>query len=312
MYNSSITPWNSVDMGPRRDILAELRQEALKQGLKFGASSHLAFNWDYFNKKPKFNDMAPKYALLYGPNRAPGAPASEEFRNYWWSRNKEIIDNHQPDVLWFDFGFDRHEYAPQHLKLAAYYYNKGEDWNKKVVLQSKNLKYESFPLGTDMLDIERSKLNEIRELPWQTDTSVGANSWGYVENWKSKNPNTIVDDLVDIVSKNGNLLLNVGPKADGTIPDDQQQVLMELGNWLKVNGEAIYGTRSYEIYGEGPTKIAEGHLSEDKNEDLGAEDIRYTQQKDGQLYATIMDWPRAEKAEPSFVLWQKAISYWGK
>ncbi|GHB63584.1 alpha-L-fucosidase [Persicitalea jodogahamensis] len=295
MYNSSITPWNSVDMGPHRDVLGELRKETLKQGLKFGASSHLAFNWDFFNKKPSFNNMAPKYALLYGPNHEPYAPASEDFRNYWWSRTKEIIDNYQPDVLWFDFGFDRPEYAPQHLKLAAYYYNKGEEWNKRVVLQSKNLKYESFPLGTNVLDIERSKLNEIRELPWQTDTSVGANSWGYVENWKSKNPNTIVDDLVDIVSKNGNLLLNVGPKADGTIPDDQKNVLLELGKWLEVNGEAIYGTRPYKIYGEGPTKIVEGHLSEDKNKDLGAEDIRYTQQKDGQLYATIMDWPKENK-----------------
>jgi alpha-L-fucosidase len=295
MYNSSYTIWNSVDMGPHRDILKELREETAKQGLKFGASSHLAFNWDYFNKKPSFNNMAPKYALLYGPNHAPGAPASAEFRAYWWNRTKEIIDNYQPDVLWFDFGFDRPEYAPQHLKLASYYYNKADEWNKEVVLQSKNLKHESFPLGTHMLDIERSKLSNIRELPWQTDTSVGANSWGYVENWKSKNPNTIVDDLVDIVSKNGCLLLNVGPRADGTIPEDQQNVLRELGSWLKINGEAIYGTRPYTIYGEGPTKIVEGHLSEDKNKALGAEDIRYTQ-KDGQLYATMLDWPKNNKA----------------
>ena len=296
MYNSSYTIWNSVDMGPHRDVLKELREETLKQGLKFGASSHLAFNWDYFNKKPEFNNMDPKYQLLYGPNHEPYAPASAEFRSYWWNRTKEIIDNYEPDILWFDFGFDRPEYAPQHLKLASYYYNKGLDWKKEVVLQSKNLKYQSFPEGTHMLDIERSKLADIRKYPWQTDTSVGANSWGYVQGWISKNPNKIVDDLVDIVSKNGCLLLNVGPKADGTIPEDQKQVLHELGNWLKVNGEAIYGSRPYTIYGEGPTKIIEGHISEQKNKDLGAEDIRYTVKGD-QLYATVMAWPSNGKAK---------------
>ncbi|WP_025764442.1 alpha-L-fucosidase [Dyadobacter tibetensis] len=295
MYNSSYTPWNSVDMGPGRDFLKELREETLKQGMKFGASSHLAFNWDYFNKKPSFNNTAPKYDLLYGPNHEPYAPASADFRSLWWKRTKEIIDNYQPDVLWFDFGFDRPEYAPQHLTLASYYYNKANEWNKEVVLQSKNLKHESFPEGTHMLDIERSKLADIRKLPWQTDTSVGANSWGYVTNWVSKNPNTIVDDLVDIVSKNGCLLLNVGPRADGTIPDDQKEVLMELGKWLKINGEAIYGTRPFSIYGEGPTKIVEGHLSEEKNKDLGAKDIRYTVKGD-QLYATMMAWPTDGKA----------------
>ncbi|PWJ57975.1 alpha-L-fucosidase [Dyadobacter jejuensis] len=295
MYNSSYTIWNSVDMGPHRDILKELREETLKQGLKFGASSHLAFNWDYFNKKPSFNNMASKYELLYGPNHKPYSPASADFRNMWWNRTKEIIDNYQPDVLWFDFGFDRPEYAPQHIKLASYYYNKGLEWNKGVVLQTKNLKYNSFPEGTHMLDIERSKLANIRKDPWQTDTSVGANSWGYVEGWISKSPDTIVDDLVDIVSKNGCLLLNVGPKADGTIPDDQRQVLRELGAWLKINGEAIYGSRPFTIYGEGPTEIVEGHISEQKNKALGEHDVRYTVKGD-QLYATIMAWPANGKA----------------
>ncbi|SOE20337.1 alpha-L-fucosidase [Spirosomataceae bacterium TFI 002] len=295
MYNSSYTIWNSVDMGPKRDILKELRAETLKQDLKFGASSHLAFNWDFFKKKPEFGNMTPKYELLYGPNHEAGAPPTEEFRKYWWNRTKEIIDNYEPDILWFDFAFDRAEYAPQHLELASYYYNKGIEWNKGVVLQGKNHKYESFPRGAYTLDVERSKLAAIRDEPWQTDTSVGKNSWGYVTNWISKEPNTLVDDLVDIVSKNGCLLLNVGPKADGTIPQDQQDVLLALGGWLKVNGEAIYGSRPFKIYGEGPTQIFEGHISEAKNKDLGSEDIRYTVNK-GQLYATLMAWPESGKA----------------
>lgn len=295
MYNSSHTIWNSVDMGPKRDILGEIRAETLKQGLKFGASSHLAFNLDFFNKKDYFNNTAPKYQLLYGPNQTPYTAPSQAFKDRWWKRTTEIIDKYQPDVLWFDFGWDRAEYAPEHLKLTTYYYNKAVDWGKEVVLQGKNHKYESLPAGTFMLDMERSKSAKIRDFYWQTDTSVGANSWGYVTNWISKPTNTIVDDLVDIVSKNGNLLLNVGPKADGTIPDDQKKVLLELGQWLKINGEAIYGTRPFSIYGEGPTKIVEGHLSEDRNKDLGAEDVRYTT-KNGQLYAFLMAWPETNIA----------------
>lgn len=185
---------------------------------------------------------------------------------------------------------DREEFAPYHPKLAAYYYNKGIDWEKEVVLQNKNFDYESFPPGTNVLDIERGKMSDISEEIWQTDTSIGKNSWGYVKNWISKTPNTLVDDLIDIVSKNGCLLLNVGPKKDGTIPEDQQQVLLEIGKWLDTNGEAIYGTRPWKIFGEGPTEVATGHHTEGKNEDLTANDFRFTT-KDGNIYAFAMDWP---------------------
>jgi alpha-L-fucosidase len=295
MYNSSYTIWNSVDMGPHRDIIGELKAETAKHNMKFGVSSHLAFNQDFFNKTPELNNTAPKYEMLYGPvlksaNEAP----PQEFKDMWFKRTTEIIDNYQPDILWFDFGWDRKEFAPEHLKLTTHYYNKAVEWNKEVVLQGKNHKYESLPEGAYVHDMERSKSAKIREYFWQTDTSIGKNSWGYVSKWESKETNTIVDDLVDIVSKNGSLLLNVGPKADGTIPDDQQKVLLELGAWLKTNGEAIYGSRSFSIFGEGPTKIVEGHISEQNNKDLGAEDIRYTT-KNGQLYAFFMGWPASNE-----------------
>jgi alpha-L-fucosidase len=149
----------------------------------------------------------------------------------------------------------------------------------------------AFPAGAGTLDLEREKSPRIREFFWQTDTSISKKSWGYIENDEFKSPDMLVDDLVDIISKNGCLLLNVGPRADGTIPRQAQEILLAIGDWLKKNGEAVYGTRPWKIFGEGPTGVAEGHLSEKKNKPFTAEDIRYTQ--DGKfLYATMLDWPK--------------------
>jgi len=294
MYNSKHTCWNSVNMGPKRDVLGELTTAARARGLKIGASSHLAFNWNYFNKKPAFDTSNPEFADLYNYNTEAYSDVSEEFMKVWWDRTRDIIDNYQPDIMWFDFYLDRPEFTDYHPKLAAYYYNKGLDWGKEVVLQDKNFDYQSFPEGTIVLDLERGKMSDINKEPWQTDTSIGKNSWGYVTNWISKTPNTLIDDLIDIVSKNGCLLLNVGPKADGTIPEDQQQVLLEIGKWLETNGEAIYGTRPWKMYGEGPTEVATGHHTEGKNQELTAQDFRFTTKKDN-LYAISMDWPEKGK-----------------
>ncbi|MDW7694911.1 alpha-L-fucosidase [Flammeovirgaceae bacterium SG7u.111] len=294
MYNSKITKWNSVNMGPKKDILGELAEAGRAKGLKIGASSHFAFNWDYFNKTG--DAVNPEYSDFYGRIHEPYAPADEEFLELWWARTKDIIDNYQPDILWFDFVIDRPEYKPYHPKLGAYYYNKGLEWGKEVVLQNKNFHgFESFPPGTNVYDLERGKMADIRKEAWQTDTSIGKNSWGYVTDWITKTPNTIVDDLIDIVSKNGCLLLNIGPKADGTIPEDQKEVLMQLGGWLEVNGEAIYGTRYWNTFGEGPTEVATGHHTEGKNKELTGEDFRFTQ-KDGVVYAIAMDWPEKPEA----------------
>ncbi|WP_020530262.1 alpha-L-fucosidase [Flexithrix dorotheae] len=294
MYNSKHTRWNSVNMGPKRDILGELTKVARNKGMKIGASSHYAFNWTYFNHQEGFDNMDPANYDLYNEPRDPLAKVDETFMKKWWDRTQDIIDNYQPDILWFDFFIDREEFAPYHPKLAAYYYNKGIEWDKEVVLQTKNFNYPSYPEGTNVLDLERGKMADIRDEPWQTDTSIGKNSWGYVTNWISKEPNTLIDDLIDIVSKNGCLLLNVGPKADGTIPENQKMVLKEIGDWLKINGEAIYETRPWEIFGEGPTEVATGHHTEGKNKDLTSEDFRFTT-KDGALYAICMDWPEGEK-----------------
>ncbi|MDO6492686.1 MAG: alpha-L-fucosidase [Cellulophaga sp.] len=292
MYKSNVTRWNAVDMGPKRDILGELFKAGRQKGMIMGASSHFAFNWSFFNKKDHFDTTDPAYADLYstkGKNLK--EPVSKEFKEIWWARTKDIIDSYQPDIMWFDFYLDIPDFADQRPKLAAYYYNKGIEWGKEVVLQDKNFSHEAFPEGTVIYDLERGKLPGIRKLPWQTDTSIGKNSWSYVSNWESKTANQIVDDLVDIVSKNGNLLLNVGPKSDGTIPEDQKEILLQIGDWLAVNGEAIYDTKYWKTFGEGPTEVKKGHHSEGNNKDLSSKDIRFTT-KENKLYAIVLAWPK--------------------
>ncbi|AUP80494.1 alpha-L-fucosidase [Flavivirga eckloniae] len=295
MYKSNTTRWNSVNMGPKRDILGELFKEGRSKGMIMGASSHYAFNWSFFNKKDTFDTVDPENADLYSKKgKDPKEPVSEEFKKLWWNRTVDLIDNYQPDILWFDFMLDMPAFKEYRPKLAAYYYNKGIEWGKEVVLQDKNFDHDAFPEGTVIYDLERGKLPGIRALPWQTDTSIGKNSWCHVSNWESKTANQLIDDLVDIVSKNGNLLLNVGPKADGTIPDDQKDILLEIGDWLSTNGDAIYNTKYWKVFGEGPTEVGTGHHSEGGNKEFTGQDIRFTQ-KDGKLYAIMMAWPKNNK-----------------
>jgi alpha-L-fucosidase len=301
MYDSSHTKWNSVEMGPKRDICGELAKAVRKRGMKFGVSTHYAWNWRYYFKDDSFDNVDPAYAGLYGVNRDTKAPASPEFIAHWYARTRELIDKYKPDLLWFDFGFCYPEFEQKRKEIAAYYYNKGIEWNKGVVLNYKRwtkpaegVTEVAFPAGTGTLDLEREKSPNIREFFWQTDTSISSKSWGYIDNDTFKSPDRLVDDLVDIVAKNGCLLLNVGPRADGTIPQQAQDTLLAIGKWLNTNGKAIYGTRPWKISGEGPTGTAEGHLSEGKNKPYTSEDIRYT--RDGKhLYATMLDWPASGK-----------------
>jgi len=144
-----------------------------------------------------------------------------------------------------------------------------------------------------VLDIERGQLAEIRDHFWQTDTSVSKNSWGYVTNHEYRTVNSLIDDLIDIVSKNGTLLLNIGPKPDGTIPEKEVDMLLQMGNWLSVNGEAIYDTRPWITFGEGLTRVKDGTMDNDAEKhrkEFTSKDIRFTQ-KPNALYAILMDWP---------------------
>ncbi len=292
MYNSHYTRWNVVQTGPKKDIMKLLSDACKTQGMKFGISSHYALNRAYYSHEdPTWDTNNPEFYDLYNEPVERNSLPTKKFLNMWWNRTTDIIDNYQPDLLWFDFGLDKPGFESVHKKILSYYYNKGLDWNKGVVFQDKNMGNESFPKDLIVLDIERGRMDGIYELPWQTDTSIGKKSWGYIKDEEYKTSNYLIDELIDIVSKNGCLLLNIGPKADGTIPAEAKKILTEMGEWLNPNSEAIFSTRPWKIYGEGPTKVSKGHHSEGENAEATFEDIRFTTKGDI-LYAIALDWSK--------------------
>lgn len=310
MYDCSFSQWTATKMGPKRDIVGELEKEARKQKMYFGVSSHRAFNWLYFVRNKDFDNADPKFAGLYGrpiPHLFKDDAADyknnwpfhdEQFKEEWLARTCELVDKYKPDLVWFDFGIggrqvktaEENPFAAHLQQFMTYFYNQAA--NEKRPVPVVNYKWVAIPEEAAVLDLERSKLDKTRELFWQTDTAVAKNSWGYTANQNYKSVNRIVDDFVDIVSKNGCLLLNVGPKADGTIPEHEQQMLRDLGAWLKINGEAIYKSRPFKVFGEGPTGTAMGHLSEKKNKPYVSEDFRFTT-NGGAVYAFVLDKPES-------------------
>jgi alpha-L-fucosidase len=296
MYDCSFTDWSAAKMGPKRDVAGELAAAVRKQGLHFGASSHRAEHWFFFEGGRKFhsdvNDA--RYLGLYGPampKRMPGAERDDQpdkaYMDNWLARSTEIVDKYQPEIVWFDWWIEEPAWQPYLRKFAAYYYNRAAEWNRGVAI---NYKYGSFPDGTAVLDIERGQLDKPRALFWQTDTSISIKSWGYINDDTFRSPESLIDQLVDIVSKNGCLLLNVGPKSDGTIPEQAQRILLDMGRWLDANGQAIYGTRSWKVYGEGPTRVAGGAFKDTATKGYTSEDIRFTSKGDV-LYAIALGWP---------------------
>jgi alpha-L-fucosidase len=290
MYKTAYSKWNAVEMGPKRDVIGELAAEIKKQGLVFGLSSHRIEHWFFMNGGRKFESdvMDGKNEDLYGPAREENETPSPEYMNDWLLRNTELVNNYQPQLFWFDWWIEQPAMDPYRKSFAASYYNKGLEWNKGVVINYKNI---SYPDGTAVLDLERGKLAGIRQLAWQTDDAIGNNSWGYAAGNTFKDAKYVITNLVDIVSKNGNLLLNIGPRSDGTITDEETQTLLGTGKWLEVNGEAIYGTRPWKLFGEGPTESASGSFA-DQKKPFTAQDIRFTTKGDI-LYAIAMGVPAA-------------------
>jgi alpha-L-fucosidase len=303
MYNSGLSDWTVVKMGPHRDVYGELAKEVRSQGMYFGASSHrIEHDWfmDGIHKQPT-EASDPKLAAFYGPAHHATenhdalnfhAYLSTEYSNDWLARNAEIVQKYHPDIMWFDWWIGNPKLEPYLQKFAAFYYNESV---KQGTLGVINYKNGIFPEHTAVLDIERGQLSSIRKDFWQTDTSVSNKSWGYIDGDTFKSPEFIVTQLVDIVSKNGNLLLNIGPRADGTIPDEVQQTLRDVGAWLSVNGDAIYGTRPWKIFGEGPTKVVEGAFHDTDVQAYTPDDYRFTM-KGTTLYAIELKWPSSGEA----------------
>jgi len=293
MYDSSLTDWGAAKMGPKRDIVGELAVAVRKQGLHFGASTHRAEHWWFFNGGMTFDSDVkdPRYAGLYGPAQPDKTQPDNAYLDDWLARTSEIVEKYQPEVLWFDWWIEQPVFQPYLQRFAAYYYNRGAEWTRGAAI---NYKLKTFPERAAVLDIERGQLDTLRPLFWQTDTSVSEKSWGYIENDKFRTPDSLVDELVDIVSKNGCLLLNVGPRPDGTIPEEVQKILLEIGRWLGVNGEAIYGTRPWKVDGEGPTKVVGGSFKDTEGKPFTGEDIRFTAKGDT-LYAIALAWPENGK-----------------
>lgn len=299
MYKSEVSNWNAFEMGPRKDILGELGAAFEKRNIINGASSHRVEHWFFMGHGRKFeSDITEneKEGDFYWPAMEEknhhdlfSEPVpTKEFLEDWLIRCCEIVDSYKPKIIYFDWWIQHSSVKPYLKKFAAYYYNRAKEWgNDGVVI---NYKHDAYMFGTAILDIERGQFADIKPFIWQTDTAVAKNSWCYTENNEYKKAKDIICDLVDIVSKNGRLLLNVGPKADGTIPDEDKNILIEIGEWLKINGEAIYGAGIYRIPGEGPTKIIEGQFSDGIDKIFTSKDIRYTI-KGSYLYATVLSYP---------------------
>jgi alpha-L-fucosidase len=302
MYDSGLSDWTVAKMGPHRDTGGELAKAVRAEGLHFGASSHRVEHNFFLGEGRKFDSDVndPKYAGFYGPahtwlTNPDHTPLnndftwlSEAYGNDWLARSAEIVEKYHPDIIYFDWWIGQPGLRNQLRKFAAFYYNSSLKFGDHVGVI--NYKEYSMDSKSAVLDIERGQLGDIRPLYWQTDTSVSNKSWGYIEHDTFKSPEFIVHQLIDIVSKNGNLLMNIGPKSDGTIPDEVQQVLLSVGSWLKVNGDAIYGTRAWTTYGEGPTKVVEGSFNDTAAGNFNAADFRFTTKGDT-LYAIEMGWP---------------------
>lgn len=305
MYESELSVWNAKNMGPKRDIIKELKEATEKRDITFSVSDHRAEHCWFFNGGREFESDVndPAFEDFYWKQQDGGdvdgsvthdiysVPPTKEHLDDWLARMCELVDNYQPKILWFDWWIQNVAFKPYLKKFAAFYYNRAIEWGIEVAI---NYKYDAYAYGSAVYDLERGQLEAIRPRLWQTDTAVAKNSWCYTVGNDFKSPVDLVGDLVDIVSKNGCLLLNIGPKADGTITCEDRHILTEIGKWLKRNGEGIYGTTFWQIFGEGPTKVESGYFTDVDRTEFTSKDVRFTY-KDGSLYAFIMKYPENGK-----------------
>lgn len=344
LYNSKYHKWNSVNIGPKKDIIGGWARAAKNNGLKFGVSVHAAHAWTWYETAQKADiigalagvpydgklnrqqgkgtwweglDPQELYAqnhLLSTYNADPekihnqwdwvdGASIpSKEYCNSFFNRTIDLLDTYEPDLIYFDdTALPLWPINDAGLKIAAHMYNKSIKKNGKLeaVLFGKILTAEQQKCM--VWDIERGQSNKIEALPWQTDTCIG--KWHYdrriFDNHKYKSAKTVVQTLVDVVSKNGNLLLNVPLRGNGTMDSDERAVIEEITGWMDINKEAIFGTRPWRVFGEGPALESAAPLTaqgfnEGKGKPFGAQDIRFTT-KNNVLFAIVFGLPKDGK-----------------
>jgi len=301
MWASDLTPWNTRDKGPMRDITGEIAEAARAKGMRLFISFHHARNnqhqiisngyleWTgHYSRVEGWPTVSedPELRMLYG-----NLPR-DRFLELWQGKLEEVIDKYRPDIIWFDSWLDE---IPVKLRqeFSAYYLNRAAEWGKEVVITRKQ---DDLPLDYTVHDIEKGRMKDVTGEVWLTDDTISKGSWCYTENLTIKSSGAVLHSLIDIVSKNGVLVLNISPMADGTIPENQQKVLKDIGDWLNVNGEAIYSTRPWTVFGEGPTdkELPEGRFGGVTDPEGGytARDIRFTRSKDGSvLYAITLGQP---------------------
>lgn len=340
LWNSKYQSWNSVKVGPKQDLIAGWAKAAKKQGLPFGVSVHASHAWTWFETAQGSDKSGPLAGVpydgkltkadgkgawwegmdpqeLYAQNHALSKNGlkwewdngttvpSKEYCDKFLKRTLELIDKYQPELLYFDDTvLPFHGLNDVGLQIAAHHYNQSIKRNKgklNAVLNGKIL--NEMQRKCMVWDIERGQSNVIEPFTWQTDTCIG--SWHYdkrvYDNKSYKSAQTVIQTLADIVSKNGNLLLNIPVKGNGSIDDKETAILEEIAAWMKINAECIFDTRPWKVFGEGPATTETAQLSgpgfnEGKNKPFGAADMRFTTKGDT-LYAIVFGWPDTGKVK---------------
>jgi alpha-L-fucosidase len=303
-WNSTHHRWNATKVGPMKDIVGLWHEASNRRGLRFGVSEHLgaSFSWMKYNKNSDpdgpyagvpYDGNDPAYEDLYLPNK--GDKNDWYTDNPWWhacwfARMKDLVDQHRPDLFYSDGGVPFGEVG---LSLIAHLYNTSAGMHggvNEAVYTQKDSNPDVYRVG--VLDIERGQRPEIAEHPWQTDTSVS--DWYFDSRYAYKTPKHVIEMLVDIISKNGNLLLNQTQRPDGTLDDECLWILKALAGWIKANGEGVYGTRPWKTAGEGPATMQHGAFKEDAVH-WTVEDFRFTCQGNT-VYAFQMKYPEGGAA----------------
>ena len=296
MWASKINPWNSSDMGPKRDITGELATAIRANDMKLITTFHHARNLQrYKGQKPGFAShfiysekwhTASKDSML---SKLYGNVDEQWFEQYWYDQIDEVVQAYSPDIIWFDSWLN---FIPEKKRqeMVANYLNYALKRDQEVVIAYKQ---NDLPSNVGVLDIEQGGRRDVSPEPWMTDITISMESWCYVEGQTYKPTAMVIRNLIDVVSKNGIVLLNLSPKADGSIPEGQRKVLAEMGQWFEKNGEAIFDTRPWIMYGFGSAQAGQGsHGGQTATVEYSADDIRFTRSKDGKtLYMIFLGMP---------------------